>query len=89
MQSTREHRIRPDVVWRVVMDEVIILDQASWKYLSVKGSGAHLWPALVEGSTTDALADRLVEQYGIDADTARTDVEAFVGMLAERQLLAS
>jgi hypothetical protein len=47
-----------------------------------------LWPALAEGATQGELEQRLVEAYAIDAVTAAGDVEAFVSVLAEHELLA-
>jgi len=42
---------------------------------------------LVHGSTREALADTLVTSFGLDADQALTDVDAFVEALAQRGLL--
>jgi hypothetical protein len=83
-------RIRPDdVTWRSVGDEVIVLDMRTWEYMGLNGSGATLWPALVEGATPAALGDLLMETYGIDRGTAGRDVEAFLTSLRESQLLAA
>jgi hypothetical protein len=78
-----------DVTWRSVGDEVIVLDMRTWEYMGLNGTGATLWPALVEGATPQGLGDLLVDTYGIDQGTASRDVEAFLTSLRESQLLAT
>jgi hypothetical protein len=83
-----EIRLRDeDVTWRSVDDEVIVLDRRSWAYLSVNGSGALLWPRVVDGTTRPDLVEALVAAYAIEPDNAAADVDAFVGMLREHDLL--
>jgi hypothetical protein len=77
-----------DLTWRTVGEEIVVLDMRTWEYLGLNGSGAMLWPALVEGATPAALGDLLVETYGIDAESANRDVDGFLASLSESQLLA-
>ena len=82
-------RVREDdLTWRTVGEEIVLLDMRTWEYLGLNGSGATLWPALVEGATPAALGDLLVETYGIDAESANRDVDGFLASLSESQLLA-
>jgi hypothetical protein len=76
-----------DLDWREVEGEVVALDNRRGVYLSVNATGTALWPLLVEGAPHDALVARLQETFGIDAERAGADVDAFVGDLAGRDLL--
>jgi hypothetical protein len=79
-----------DLSWREIDDEVIAVDVETSTYLGTNQAGALLWERLANGGATpQQLADVLVEAYGIDAERARVDVEAFVADLATRRLLAS
>lgn len=78
-----------DVVWQSIEGEIVILDNRASRYLSLKGSGAVLWPHLVGGASTDDLAGALVETYGIERDRAERDVDAFIASLRERGLLSA
>ncbi len=78
-----------DVEWRDVGDEIVALDVNSATYLSVNASGAVLWEAVTKGATRDELVERLQDHFGIDAQVAAADVDAFVAGLAERGLLES
>ena len=85
---TAQLRLRnADLAWRTVDDEMIAIDVRESNYLTANDSGAILWSALADGTTKDELADRLVETYGIDPDTAAADVESFLRELRERGLL--
>ena len=76
-----------DLSWSQVGDEVIVLDLRSNAYLSINQTGTSLWEMLVDGSTPATMAEHLVSEFGVEPERARADVEAFVAMLAERDLL--
>ena len=83
-----ELRLRgDDLAWRTVDDEMIAIDVRDSTYLTANDSGALIWAALAAGTTGDELASKLVDAYGIDADTAAADVERFLTDLRERGLL--
>jgi len=81
-------RLRPDALhWRRIEDEVIAIDLRASTYLSANGSGAVLWEALARGATREALAELLVQKFGIDNARAASDVQSFVDDLTARGLL--
>lgn len=87
-----EERLRLDgdaVEWREVEGEIVALDVARSEYLSINPSGTVLWRALEGGATRSDLVRRLEDEFGIDADAARRDVDAFLESLVERRLLAT
>lgn len=89
-RTDRVLRLREDdLSWREAIDATVVLDHRSWVYLSINGSGASLWSALVRGATHAQLVERLVGEYGIDHERANNDVQGFLTLLAERELLAS
>ncbi len=76
-----------DLAWRTVDDELIAIDVRDSTYLSANNSGLLMWNALAAGTTREELTAGLVAEYGIDAETASQDVEAFLADLKERGLL--
>ncbi|MFL5884724.1 MAG: PqqD family protein [Thermoleophilaceae bacterium] len=80
-------RLVPDIDWREIDGEVVVLDRRQGRYLAVNPSGAVLWPALVEGATEETLVERLLSRYAVDREKARRDVGAFLDWLGERGLL--
>ena len=81
----REH----DLDWRELDDEIVALDGCQGEYLSVRGAGAVIWRLLAGTAERERLVDALVDRYGIDAQRAGFDVDAFLSSLNERGLLAS
>lgn len=81
-------RLRPEAVdWREVEGEVVVLDRNSSTYLAVNATGAALWPEIVRGSKIDELVALLRSRFDVDESRATADVEAFVSMLRQRDLL--
>ena len=81
-------RLNTDAVsWREVDGEVIALRLASSEYLSTNGTGTIVWKALVPGATRRELVEILTAEYGIEAERAGADVDAFVDVLSSCGLL--
>ncbi|HXB66355.1 MAG TPA: PqqD family protein [Solirubrobacteraceae bacterium] len=76
------------LMWREVEDEVIVLDKRTWNYMAINGSGALLWKEIARGASTAELVSCLRESYEVDEQTAAGDVDAFLTMLREHDLLA-
>lgn len=55
--------------------------------IKLNDSGAFLWNVLKEGSSKEELVDKLQEEYDIDRDLAENDVESFIKILKERDML--
>jgi hypothetical protein len=75
------------VDWREVDGELIALERSAAVYLAGNESATILWRALSRGTTDAALADLLVERYGISEEVASADVERFLAGLRSRGLL--
>ena len=75
--------------WLETEGEVIALDEDSLVYLSANRTGGALWQELAAGTTRERLIERLAADYGIDAETAATDVDDFVAQLDVQGLLES
>ncbi len=80
-------RLRQDVEWQVVDDEVVALHLGQSSYLAVNDTGARLWPLVAAGTTEAALAAELVASFGVAAELAHTDAGAFVARLRELALV--
>ena len=77
------------VAWTDVDGEIVALDEDAAVYLAANPAGGLLWRALVSGATREMLAAALVAEYGISAERAQADSDAFVASLRERGLLES
>jgi hypothetical protein len=83
-----ELRLRGDAIeWREIEAEVVAVDTRKAVYMAINRSGAILWPALVEGTSREELVGRLTQAFGVDRSVAEADVDAFLQLLDEHDLL--
>ena len=75
------------LLWTKVGEEVVLLDQRSEMYLGVNPAGAALWDLLVAGCDRADLIRQLQSEWGIDAQAAAHDVDAFLDDLRAEALL--
>ena len=68
----------------------VSLDSANDKFsgmIKLNAVGAFLWELLTEETTEEALVQAVTEKYDIDAETAKKDIEKFVGTLEKNKIL--
>jgi hypothetical protein len=83
-----ELRLRAaNLQWVETDGQIIALDETTLVYMSANESGAFLWQQLAGGVTREALVERLAATFGVDAQEAARDVDAFVSQLDARELL--
>jgi len=81
-------KIRGDALhWREIEAELVAVDMRTASYLGANPAGALLWQSLATGATRDDLVAALVERFGIDAEQAATDTDAFLAQLDEADLI--
>ncbi|MCB0910707.1 MAG: PqqD family protein [Propionibacteriaceae bacterium] len=76
-----------DVTWREIDGDLVILDLQSSTYFTANASASILMQQLAEGRTGAELKTSLINEYGITADQAEADVQAFVESLSHAGLL--
>jgi hypothetical protein len=88
MGDTTQFRIRKSgISWRELDGQIVVLDLASSKYVTVSGAGAVIWQQLVPGATLDQVVNALTDVFDIDEETARADSRVFIDDLRERKFL--
>jgi hypothetical protein len=81
-------RLRADVLeWRDIEGEVVAVDLRTATYLAVNRSGATLWQALASGASRRQLVDDLIDTYRLPREQATTELETFLQMLFEQDIL--
>lgn len=77
------------LTWRVVDDEIVILDLRDGVYYSLNSSAALLWQELSDqgGQPTSALITMLADRYGIETGVARSDTLAFIDQMVQAGLV--
>jgi hypothetical protein len=60
---------------------ITLLDEDSGEYWNLNPTGALVLHTLLDGGSPDQAVQQLTEQYEVDLDTARRDVEDLLGGL--------
>lgn len=76
------------VSWRLVDGEIVAVDLRASEYLTVNGAGRILWLELADGADEASLVEALMRDMHVTRAAAEQDVEAFLGSLRARNLLA-
>jgi hypothetical protein len=84
---TRLHLRTPGVEWTNIDGEVVALDERESVYLAANEAGGLLWNALAEGATRAELSAALAAAYGLSAERAAADTDAFLAQLRAHGLL--
>ena len=79
----------PDMVWREVGGEMVLLDPNQNKIMGLNGTGGEVWNALDGTRTLAEVASLLAARFDKDADEVIEDVLAFARVLVERGLAAA
>ena len=85
-------KLKKDFIFRKIAgDNVVVpIGQQISEFnglIKLNNSGAFLWNILKEGSSKEELVDKLQEEYEVDQDFAENDVEKFIQILKERDML--
>ncbi len=56
-------------------------------YIELNGSASFLWDLLKEGCSAEELQGSLQREFDIDEDTAKNDVDDFLKLLSEHEML--
>lgn len=76
------------VTWRKTGDEAVILDLETSEYYSANETGTFIWELLSEGKSPEKIALALSAEYGIGAEKAAEDTEAFLADLSKLKILS-
>jgi len=79
----------PDVLFRLVGDEGVLLNLRTQRYLGVNPVGARVWTLLEPGETIQAAYETLLREYDVEPGALRLDLDRFIGQLVEHELIES
>jgi hypothetical protein len=67
--------------------EAVVLSFDSGEYYGLNGVAADIWTTLEDGATVGELQESVVDEYDVDPDRCRSDLEPFLAELAEEGLV--
>ena len=81
----------PDVIWREVDGEIVLLNVATGQYFGLDAVGSQVWILLQsvgpQGANLETLCSLVQSQFEVDLPTAEGDLTALLNDLIAQQLL--
>jgi Coenzyme PQQ synthesis protein D (PqqD) len=79
----------PDVLWRELDGQVVLLDVAGEHYYMLDEVGTRIWRLLDEHHDVEAVVAGLLDEFEVDEATVRADVAELLGRLRESGLIVA
>jgi hypothetical protein len=80
-------RVAPDVLFRLVGEEGVLLNLKTEMYLGLNLVGTRMWNVLGSASSIQAAYDELLQEYDVEPAQLRADLEEFIDQLLAQKLI--
>ena len=85
--NDRRFVCNPDVVWKDVGGEMVLIHLETNQIYELSRTGARFWALLDEGKSLGEAETVLREEFSVDEETVRVEMDALVEELLLRQLV--
>jgi len=85
--TPRRVAVAPDVVFRPVAGEAVILDLVSQRYFSLDETGTRMWQLLADSGDPVQVVEALLSEYEVERAVLERDLAALVETLLAEGLL--
>lgn len=83
------YQIKKDVTYQEIDGEIKILDENQDAILSLNEAASLLWNNLDNAKTVEDMSQILLAEYDLTSDQAKSDIDSFIKLLTDHQLLSS
>ncbi len=80
-------RVAPDVMFRLVGDEGVLVNLNTECYLGLNAVGTRMWTTLGSASSIGAAYEQLLGEYEVEPARLRADLDEFIDRLLAQQLI--
>lgn len=77
------------VVYAELDNEAVLLNVETGIYFGLNDIGTLIWKLLEQSTSQEDIVTNLLDEYDVDPAKLRTDVNAFVDQLIDRQLITA
>ncbi len=82
-----EARPAPDVLWRELAGESVLLDLKSQHYYGLEEVGTRIWQLLGKGGRTDRIVRAMLDEFDVSEAQLRLELSDFLHQLAVADLI--
>lgn len=87
MSTDQQIKISPEVLFRELDGEAVILDLATERYYGLDEVGTRMWQLLEEHGQTAPVIAQLLAEYDVDEEKVSADLAELIDKLAEAGLI--
>ena len=87
MTRKQNPQIMPNLIWRVLDEETVVVSPNNGEYCVLNGVGTDIWRLLNEHNLLSDIELYLVNNYEVSIEQAREDIGRFLTDLDQRGLL--
>jgi hypothetical protein len=80
-------RVAPDVLFRCVGEEGVLLNLNTEMYLGLNPVGTRMWLVLSSADSIQVAYDQLLLEFEVEPSELRDDLEAFIDQLLDQKLI--
>lgn len=80
-------RVAPDVLFRLVGDEGVLLNLNTGEYLGLNASGTRMWDVITTASSIQTAYDALLQEYDVEPARLHADLAEFIDQLRAKRLI--
>lgn len=80
-------KLSPDVVFRDLEGEAVILDLSSGIYFGLNEVGTRVWRLVDEGRHPSEIVEMVAAEYAADRETIARDIDRLLDDLSSRRLI--
>lgn len=81
--------VSDDVVARDLAGEAVLLHLGTGTYFGLNAVGTRIWHLLAQHQSTEAVLPLLLQEFDVDEQQLRRDLDALVGELLAKHLLVA
>lgn len=76
----------PGVVFQTLGDEAVLYDLDTETFFALNETSTRMWHLLSDGAEPATVCTAICDEYAVEADRVRSDLEAFIAQLVDRGL---
>lgn len=77
----------PDIIWKNVRGETVLLNPESGKYYGLNKVGCAFWEKVDGKKSVSEIADLLLDEFSVEKDRLLKDLEDLLTTLTENNLI--
>lgn len=80
-------QVREAILHEMIDGEVMAINMQTGNYYNLRNAAADIWVLLASGTSMEEIVRSIINDYGVDRDTASVDVRSFLLHLEEEGLI--